>query len=80
MYTEPLENFDILICPFIPFGTCGWGLQLHTAIIAVWHFILAVSQYVIISRSIEYLSEFDFKGMSHAFWCYLLVPQLEIYV
>ena len=78
MYTEPLENFDILICPFIPFGT--WGSQLHTAIIAVWHFLLIIGQYVVISRSVEHLPDFDFEGMSHAFWCYLSVPQLEIYV
>ena len=33
---EPVEDFFILFCPFIPFGTCGWGSQPHTAIIAVW--------------------------------------------
>ena len=80
MYTEPLEDFDILVCPFIPFGTCDWGSQLHTAIIAVWHFILTNGQYVIIAGDVERLPEFDFKGMSHAFWCYLLVPQSEIYI
>ena len=40
---EPVEDFFILFCPFIPFRTCGWGSQLHTAIIAVWEFILIVS-------------------------------------
>ena len=24
---EPVEDFFILLCPFIPFGTCGWGSQ-----------------------------------------------------
>ena len=33
---EPVENFFILLRPFVPFGTCGWGSQPHTAIIAVW--------------------------------------------
>ena len=33
---EPVEDFFILLHPFIPFGTCGWGSQPHTAIIAVW--------------------------------------------
>ena len=80
MYAEPLEDFDILICPFIPFGTCSWGSQPLTAIITIWHFILAIGQYVIISGSVERLPEFDFEGMSHAFWCYLSVPQPEIYV
>ena len=45
---SPKIYFDILVCPFIPFGTCGWGSQPHTAIIAVWHFILTIvnmSQY-----------------------------------
>ena len=77
---EPLEDFCILICPFIPFGTCSWCSQLHTAIVAIWHFILIVSQYVITSWSTECLPEFNFKGMGHAFWCYLLVPQPEIYI
>ena len=31
-------------------------------------------QYVIKSRSTKHLPEFDLKGMSHAFWCYLSVP------
>ena len=70
MYTEPLEDFNVLICPFIPFGTCGWCLQLHTAIIAVWHFILPFGQYVVISGSVECLPEFDFEGTNHAFGCY----------
>ena len=77
---EPVEDFFILLHPFVPFGTCGWGTQPHTAIIAVWKFILIVSQYIICSRSVERFPESDFEGMSHAFWCYLLVPQLEIYV
>ena len=47
MNAEPLEDGFILIHPFIPFRTCSWGSQPHTAIIAVWHFILIVSQYVI---------------------------------
>ena len=33
-----------------------------------------------VSGSTEHFPESDFKGMSHAFWCYLLVPQPEIYV
>ena len=80
MHAGPLEDFFILVCPFVPFGTCSWGSQLHTAIIAVWHFILTFGQYVIISGSAKCLSEFDFKGMSHAFGCYLSVPQPEIYI
>ena len=80
MLTEPLEDFYIVICPFVPFRTCGWGSQLHTTIITVWNFILIVGQYVITSRSTEHLPELNFKGMSHAFWCYLLVPQPEIYI
>ena len=80
MYTEPLEDFDILVCPFIPFRTCSWCSQPHTATIAVWHFELTLSQYIVISRSAECLPEFDFKGMSHAFWCYLSVPQPEVYI
>ena len=35
---------------------------------------------VIISWDVECIPEFDFKGMSHAFGCYFLVPQPEIYV
>ena len=77
---EPMEDFFILLCPFVPFGTCGWGSQPHTAIIAVWQFILIVRQYIICSRSTERFTESDFEGMSHAFWCYLSVPQPEIYV
>ena len=80
MYAESLEDFCVLLCPFIPFGTCGWGSQLHTAIIAVWYFILIVGQYVVISGGTNHLPEFDLKGTSHAFWCYLSVPQPEIYV
>ena len=63
MYAEPLEDFFILICLFIPFGTCGWGSQPHTAIIAVWHFIPTFGQYVIISRSVEHFPEFYFEGI-----------------
>ena len=77
---EPVEDFFILLCPFIPFGTCGWGSQLHTAIIAVWQFILVVHQYIICSWSTEHFPESDLEGTSHAFWCYLSVPQPEIYV
>ena len=32
---EPVEDFFILLRPFIPFRTCSWGSQPHTAIIAV---------------------------------------------
>ena len=53
MLAEPLEDFYILICPFVPFGTCSWGSQLHTAIITVWHFILIVGQYVMTSWGTE---------------------------
>ena len=67
MLAEPLEDFCILICPFIPSGTCSWGSQPHTAIITVWHFILIVGQYVITSGSTKHLPEFNFKGTSHAF-------------
>ena len=80
MDTEPLEDFDILICPFVPFKTCGWCSQLHTAIIAVWHLILTFGQYVVVSGSTEHLPELYFEGMSHAFGYYLSVPQPEIYV
>ena len=82
MGAEPLEDFDILVCPFVPFAkwTCGWCSQLHKAIIAVWHLILTFSQYVIESGSVKHLLEFYFEGMSHAFGCYLLVPQPEIYI
>ena len=80
MYAEPLEDFYILICPFVPFRTCSWGSQLHTTLITVWHFIPTVSQYVVVSWDIEHFPEFNFEGMSHAFWCYLSVPQPEIYV
>ena len=73
LFAEPVEDFYILVNPFIPFGTCSWGSQLHTAVIAVWYFILIVSQYVIHSRSTKCLPESDSEGMSHAFWCYLLV-------
>ena len=64
---EPLEDFYILICPFIPFRTCGWGSQLHTAIIAVWHFILTISQYIVISWDVKHFPELNFEGISHAF-------------
>ena len=74
MDAEPLEDFDILVCPFVPFGTFGWCSQPHTAIAAIRHFILTVSQYIIIYGSVECLPEFYFKGVSHAFGCYLLVP------
>ena len=80
MDAEPLEDFDILICPFIPFGTCSWCSQSHTAIIAVWHFIVTKGQYVIVPGSVKCLPEFYFKGMSHSFGCYLLVPQPEMYI
>ena len=80
MYAEPLEDFDVLIDPFIPFRTCGWISQLHTAIIAVWHFVLTLGQYIIVSGSVECLPELDLKGTSLAYWCYLSVPQPEIYV
>ena len=56
------------------------GSQPHTAIIAVWHFMLTVGQYVIISWDVKCFPEFYFEGTSHAFWCYLSVPQPEIYV
>ena len=36
IFAEPMEDYDILVRPFVPFGTCSWGSQLHTAIIAVW--------------------------------------------
>ena len=58
----------------------SWGSQLHTAIIAVWQFILIIGQYIVHSGSIECLLESDSEGMSHAFWHYLLVPQPEIYI
>ena len=45
---EPVEDLFVVLCPFIPFGTCGWGSQPHTAIITVWQFIL-------ISVSISYV-------------------------
>ena len=77
---EPVEDLFIILHPFIPFGTCGWGSQPHTAIIAVWQFMLIVHQYIICSSSAEHFPESDFKGTSHAFWCYLSVPQPEIYV
>ena len=77
---EPVEDFFIILHPFGPFGTCGWGSQPHTAIIAVWQFILIFCQYIVHSSSAECFPELDFKGMSHAFWCYLSVPQPEIYV
>ena len=32
---EIVEDFFILFCPFVSFGTCSWGSQPHTAIIAV---------------------------------------------
>ena len=80
IFAEPMEDCDILICPFVLFGTCSWGSQPHTAIITVWHFILIVGQYVITSGSTECLPEFNFKGTSHAFWCYLSVPQPKIYI
>ena len=35
-FAEPMEDYDILVHPFIPFRTCGWGSQPHTAIIAIW--------------------------------------------
>ena len=54
------------------------GAQLHTANIAVWHFTLTISQYVVVSWDVECFPEFYFEGMSHAFWCYLSVPQPEI--
>ena len=78
--TKPLEDFDILVCPFIPFGTCSWCSQLHTAIVAVGHFILTDGQCIIISGSDECLPEFHFKGTSHAFGCYLSVLQPKIYI
>ena len=34
-----MEDCDILIHPFIPFGTCSWGSQPHTAIIGVWYLL-----------------------------------------
>ena len=77
---EPVEDCFIILCPFSPFGTCGWGSQPHTAIIAVWQFILIVRQYIVCSGSAERFPESDFKGTSHAFWCYLSVPQPEIYI
>ena len=55
LFAEPVEDFYILICPFVPFRICSWGSQLHTAIIAVWYFILIVSQYVIHSGSTKCL-------------------------
>ena len=66
-----MEDLFIILHPFSPFGTCGWGSQPHTAIIAVWHFILIVCQYIVCSGSAERYPELDFKGTSHAFWCYL---------
>ena len=36
IFSEPVEDYFILVHPFIPFGTCGWGSQPHTAIISVW--------------------------------------------
>ena len=70
---EPVEDLFVILHPFIPFRTCGWGSQPHTAIIAVWQFILIVRQYIVCSGSAERFPESDFKGMSHAFWCYLSV-------
>ena len=67
VYAEPLEDFCILICPFIPFGTCGWGSQPHTAIIAVWHFILTVSQYVIISGVLNISQNFILEAWAMPF-------------
>ena len=67
MYTEPLKDFDVLICSIVPFGTCSWCLQLHTAIIAVWHFILTKGQYVIVSRNVEYPDEPEQNTMSHSY-------------
>ena len=29
MYAEPLEDFYILICPFVPFGTCALRADPH---------------------------------------------------
>ena len=52
MDAEPLDDFDILVCPFVPFRTCGWCSQPHTVIVAVWHLILAFGWYVVISRSV----------------------------
>ena len=51
MFAEPLEGFCILICSFIPFGTCGWGSQSHTAIFIVicLYFILIYIKDLIIS-------------------------------
>ena len=77
---ELVEDLFIILRPFVPFGTCGWGSQPHTAIIAVWLFILIVRQYIVCSSSAEHFPESDFKGTSHAFWCYLSVPQPEIYI
>ena len=76
MFAEPVEDCYILVCPF---RTCSWGSQPHTAIIAVWQFILIVGQYIICSGSIERLPEPDSEGTSHAFWCYLSVPQPKIF-
>ena len=36
IFAEPMEDCNVLVCPFVPFGICSWGSQLHTAIIAVW--------------------------------------------
>ena len=67
MYAELLEGCDILVCPSVPFGTCSWSSQLYTAIIAVWNFVLTLSQYIVISGSTECLPEFDFKGTTMPF-------------
>ena len=42
--------------------------------------INTIGQYIVISWDIEHFPELDFEGTSHAFWCYLLVPQPEIYI
>ena len=71
MDAEPLEDFYILVCPFVPFRTCGWGSQPHTAIIAVWHFILTDSQYVVVSWDVKHFPEFYFERHKP---CLLVLP------